>query len=56
MKVGDLVKVNPARENLYLIVGDFPEPESSSMGKLWNLYSADGGWSLPMYEKWLVPF
>ena len=53
MKVGDLVKVAPAKVGVFLIVGKFPDRRCASMGQLWNLYNAAEGWSLPMYEKWI---
>lgn len=54
MRIGDLVKVGPSFDGTFLIVGHQPNRECSEMGHMWDLYSADEGWVLPMYEKWIV--
>ena len=53
MRVGDLVSIAPSFIGVHLIVGKYPDRDCPEMGCLWDLYNADEGWVLPMYEKWI---
>jgi hypothetical protein len=57
MKVGDLVTVRPAREGLYIIIGERQIPsdgKDSGYQDCWVLFSSDG-LKLPMGKAWVVP-
>ena len=59
MKVGDLVKVKPARVGTYLIVRkiiegdeDYPRYRTRDESSLWLLFGEDIGCA-PMNEEWI---
>lgn len=61
MRIGSLITVCPARDSLYLVVGDLPEHESTwpavedgvPLGRLWVLYDSARSETKPMYEKFI---
>ena len=57
MKVGDLVTVGPAADDVYLVLAflryaNAPE-EQEQLGSLWLLHNADENSGMVMHEKWL---
>ena len=60
MKVGDLVKVNPAKIGTFVIVNEvkdqeisWPDRDGIAPGKLWELYDPEIGEINTMYERWI---
>lgn len=59
MRVGDLVTVGPAAENVYLVLAFLRTAntleEQSQLGSLWLLHNPDDNTDMAMHEKWMWP-